>query len=215
MSVGHPDPGWRSVAPGIAVREAGADPQSSTPTRLFLEQCPPAGSGQRVFGDGSHPTTRLCAGAVSSLCSVQRPQAVLDVGTGTGLLARIARACGATYIVGTDIDPAALRVAAANAALDAGAPVDILLSDAAPDAWGARFDLVVANILESPLMTLAPALAAALRPGGVLLLSGFTGSQAPRLRVHYEALGLKPVREATLEGWVLLMLARPRPAGVS
>jgi len=209
MNSGHPVSGWRTVAPGIAVREAGAVLPVSGVHRLVLAQCPPPGDGQPVFGDGSHPTTRLCAGAVASLCSGHVPEAVLDVGTGTGLLARIARALGARFVVGTDIDPAALSFAAANAALDTDVQVDILLSDAAPDAWGARFDLVIANILESPLAMLAPSLAAALRPGGVLLLSGFTRAQAPRLRVHYEALGLTSAREATLEGWVLLMLVRP------
>jgi ribosomal protein L11 methyltransferase len=177
--------------------------------RLVLTQHCMSGDGPSVFGDGSHPTTRLCAGAVANLCDQNPPQAVLDVGTGTGLLARIARALGATFVVGTDVDPVALSSAAANVALDAGSRVGILLSDAAPDAWGPRFDLVVANILESPLETLAPAIAAALRPGGLLLLSGFTRAQAPRLRVRYELQGLLCVREAVLDGWVLLMLVRP------
>ena len=118
-------------------------------------------------------------------------------------------------MVGTNIDPAALSLAAANAALDAAPQVDILLSDAAPDAWGARFDLIVANILEAPLLTLAPSIAAALRPGGVLLLSGFTRAQAPRLRVRYEALGLQAAREAGLDGWLLLMFVRPGPVAVT
>jgi len=211
----HPVAGWRTVAPGIAVGEAGAVPPGTGLHRLVLAQCPAPGDGQPVFGDGTHPTTCLCAGAVSNLCTARLPEAVLDVGTGTGLLARIARALGATFVVGTDIDPAALSLAAANAALDAAAQVEILLSDAAPDAWGARFDLVVANILEAPLMTLAPRIAAALRPGGVLLLSGFTRAQAPRLRVRYEALGLQAAREAGLDGWLLLMFVRPGPVAAT
>ena len=76
--------------------------------------------------------------------------AVLDVGTGTGVLARIARARGATFVVGTDIDADALAAAAANSALDAHA-VEIALSAEAPDYWDARFDVIVANILEEPL----------------------------------------------------------------
>ena len=157
-----------------------------------------------MFGDGSHPTTRLCAGAVDQLCRQRKPQAVLDVGTGTGVLARIARARGAQFIVGTDIEPAALASATSHSALDAQS-VAIHFSPEAPDYWGARFDLVVANILEAPLRELAPALCRALRPGGVLLISGFTPPQTPALRVLYEGAGLTFVSEAHLEEWALLM----------
>jgi ribosomal protein L11 methyltransferase len=66
---------------------------------------------------------------------------------------------------------------------------------------------VVANILEAPLHSLAPALCGALRPGGVLLLSGFTRPQSPALRVRYERLGLIFVSESHLDEWALLMLA--------
>src|SRR5262245_44371165 len=72
-----------------------------------------------VFGDGSHATTRLCASVLDQLCRQRRPEAVLDVGTGTGVLARIARARGATFVVATDIDADALAAATANSALDA------------------------------------------------------------------------------------------------
>jgi len=154
-----------------------------------------------VFGDGSHPTTQLCARAVDYLCRTRPGGDVLDVGTGTGVLARIARARGASFVVGTDLDPRALDAARANAALDADAP-PIVFSAAAPDAWGARFDLVVANILEAPLHQLAPALRAALAPAGVLLLSGFAPPQTPALRHRYGG----EIVESTLEGWSLLMI---------
>ena len=160
-----------------------------------------------VFGDGSHPTTRLCAAAVDLLCRQRQPDAVLDVGTGTGLLARIARARGARFIVGTDIDPAALSSAEAHSTLDPRA-VRIHFGAEAPDHWGARFDLVVANILEAPLRALAPALSRALRPEGILLLGGFTRLQLPALRVVYESLGLSYLRHSDLEEWTLLTFAR-------
>jgi ribosomal protein L11 methyltransferase len=171
---------------------------------LSLPQLHQVTGGEVVFGDGSHATTRLCAGAVDLLCRQRNPEAVLDVGTGTGVLARIARARGARFIVGTDIDPTALAVARTHCELD-GHSVEIHLSAESPDHWGARFDLVVANILEEPLRQLAPALMRALRPGGVLLLSGITPVQSPSLRVLYEKEGLVFAREAHLEEWALLM----------
>jgi ribosomal protein L11 methyltransferase len=149
--------------------------------------------------------------------------AVLDVGTGTGILARVARGRGATFVVGTDIDPTAVACAKAHAELDAadsggatgssvraaeigsGAPFDnIHFGSEAPDHWGARFDLVVANILEAPLHDLSPALCRALKPGGALLISGFTRPQAPALRLTYETAGLQSAGDFTLDDWVLL-----------
>jgi len=177
---------------------------------LALAQLPQSVAGATVFGDGSHPTTRLCAGAVDFLCRQRQPKAVLDVGTGTGVLARIARARGAQLIVATDIDPLALSCAQAHSALDAHA-VDIQFSREAPDHWGARFDLVVANILEAPLRGLATQLSRALLPTGLLLLSGFTRPQTPALRVFYEGAGVTFVRESHLDEWSLLMFENPKP----
>ena len=74
----------------------------------------------------------------------------------------------------------------------------------APDHWGPRFDLVIANILEGPLQRLAAPLSSALAPAGVLLLSGFTPLQTPALRVRYEKTGLAFVSESHLEEWALL-----------
>ena len=174
---------------------------------LALAQLPQPADGSAVFGDGSHPTTRLCAAAVDLLCRQRQPQAVLDVGTGTGVLARIARARGAGFVAGTDIDRIALTSAEAHARLDAH-PIGIHLSAASPDQWGARFDLVVANILEAPLKELAPALSRALLPRGVLLLSGFMRAQTPALRVLYDQIGLRFVSESHLDEWALLMFER-------
>ncbi len=159
----------------------------------------------QAFGNGRHPTTRLCAGAVDLLCHQRHPAAVLDVGTGTGVLARIARARGVEKIVATDIDPDALEEARANIAFDAH-PIAIVVEDAPPDQRSACFDLVIANILEGVLLELAPSLVAALAPGADLLLSGFTPAQSPALRVAFTALGLELIHQAELEGWVLLQL---------
>jgi ribosomal protein L11 methyltransferase len=192
-------PVW--LAPRVLVHAPGAALPDRPDGTIVLPQRPSA-----AFGDGTHPTTRLCARAVDLFCRQRAPRAVLDVGTGTGVLARLARAHGAAFVVGTDIDPVALAAARENVTLD-DSDVAVHVGDEPPDAWGARFDLVVANILEEPLRALAPQLKAALAPGGALLLSGFTAAQAPALRARYADLGLGCDTEAKLEGWVVLQLS--------
>lgn len=192
-----------NISPRVTVYPLGSAPPSLEHGRIALAQLSQARGHPAVFGDGSHATTRLCAVAIDLLCRQRQPEAVLDVGTGTGVLARIARARGARLIVATDIDSTALSCAKAHADLDAH-PVQIRFTSEAPDRCGARFDLVVANILEEPLRVLAPALCRALLPGGVMLLSGFTRLQVPALRVLYENAGLRFFRYSSLDEWALL-----------
>ena len=204
-----------NLAPRILLYPFGSAPPPLQEGWLALAQWPDRDDA--VFGDGSHPTTRLCAGALDLLCRQRQAQAVLDVGTGRGVLARIARARGARFVAGTDIDPVALACARADSELDA-CPAAIHFSSAAPDQWGARFELVIANILQSPLQQLAPALRSALQPGGVLLLSGFMRSQTPGLRLLYEQTGLTFASESHLDEWALLRFERPgrhRPQSAS
>src|SRR5690242_13672357 len=130
-----------ALAPRIRLYAAGLPPPVLDPGWLALAQHAQDGAAGVVFGDGSHPATRLWAAVVDQLWRQRQPEAVLDVGTGTGVLARIARARGATFVVGTDIDAGALESAAANSALDGNS---IVVSGEAPDFWGARFDVVVA-----------------------------------------------------------------------
>jgi ribosomal protein L11 methyltransferase len=196
-----------NLAPRISIHALGSAAPAVDDGWLALAQLPRESTSNAVFGDGSHPTTRLCAGVVDLLCRQRQPEAVLDVGTGTGILARIARARGARFVVGTDIDPVALACAQAHCELDEH-PITIHLTAEAPDHWGARFDLVVANILEEPLLNLSPSLSRALRPRGVLLLSGFTRRQTPTLRVACERMGLAVVSESQLEEWALLRFER-------
>jgi ribosomal protein L11 methyltransferase len=194
------------ISPRVLLHDIETPPAGLPDGWIALAQAPSQPT-EKVFGDGTHPTTRLCAGAVDLLCRQQAPAAVLDVGTGTGVLARIARARGARFIVGTDIDPAALASARTHAALDSH-PIDILMTDASPDHWGPRFNLVVANILEAPIRELARPLSDALADDGILLLSGFTPLQTPALCVLFASLQLTFVSQATLDEWALLMFRR-------
>jgi ribosomal protein L11 methyltransferase len=169
----------------------------------------PAGSVEVVldpgmaFGTGSHQTTSLCLGALSEVLT-QRPGAtVLDVGTGSGLLAIAARKLGAGRTVANDNDPVAVDVARENAARN-GVEIAVV-GDALPEI-GDRFDVVVANILANTLVELAPDLAAHLRPSGVTFVSGILFPQEPEVRAAYQAAGLVPLpaRDRRDGEWSLL-----------
>jgi ribosomal protein L11 methyltransferase len=192
-----------NIAPRVTVYRFGSPAPALEEGWIALAQLPRAQRSAAVFGDGSHATTRLCAAAVDLICRQHRVQALLDVGTGTGILARIARARDAQFIVGTDIDPVAVNCAKMHADLD-GHKMSIHFGSEVPDHWGARFDLVVANILQGALESLAPALCRALVPGGILLISGFMRPQTPALRRVYEATGLKSSGHFRLDEWALL-----------
>lgn len=161
-----------------------------------------------VFGDGTHATTRLCARGVDLCCRTRPPAAVLDVGTGTGVLALLAAAHGAARVVGTDADPVALEAARANAGLNHMAQ-RVEFSSAPPDHWGPTFDLVVANIIHPVLLALAGALMRATAPGGTLLLSGFTPAEAPMIRAAMAGHGMTVRAQCALEEWALLDVLAP------
>lgn len=125
-----------------------------------------------AFGTGSHPTTRLCLQWLEA--HLAGGESVLDYGCGSGILAIAAKRLGAGPVTGTDLDPQALIASRANAEVNR---VDCTF--AAPDALAAgAFDCVAANILTNPLKALAPALAARVRPGGRIVLSGILADQA-------------------------------------
>jgi ribosomal protein L11 methyltransferase len=161
-----------------------------------------------AFGTGTHPTTALCLAALDQALAAHPGGGLLDVGTGSGLLAIAARKLGAGRVVATDNDPTALKVAAENAERNG---VRLELSDRPPDALGGAFEVVVANILANTLVELAPGLAARIAPGGVLFLAGILVPQENEVRAAFLAQGL--TRAAELEArqgeWSLLALRRP------
>jgi ribosomal protein L11 methyltransferase len=158
-----------------------------------------------AFGTGAHETTALCLERIAELSPVS---AVLDVGTGTGILAFGALLLGAERAVGTDNDPEALRVADENAALN-GLADRLVLTDAEPDGIGEQFPLVVANILSEPLIAMAPKLASRVAPGGTLVLSGVLGVQAEDVARAYEAAGLVGRVITPRNEWVRIELRAP------
>ncbi len=161
-----------------------------------------------AFGTGTHPTTALCLAALSDRLAARPGASVLDVGTGSGLLAIGARRLGAGRVAANDVDPVAVEVARENAARNGA---DLELTGAPVDAIAGAFDVVVANILANTLVALAPAIAARVAPGGLVLLAGILAPQEDEVRSAYLAQGLRPAPDLERrEGeWSLLALERP------
>lgn len=150
-----------------------------------------------AFGTGTHPTTRLCLEWLARQSPSQL--SMLDYGCGSGILAIAAAKFGAGPVVGVDIDPAAVLATEANAAANA-----VTLQAGLPDKVAdAQFDIVVANILSAPLKLLAPAIAAHVKPGGWLVLSGILERQAEELIDAYAPYCALRI-DNTLDGWVCL-----------
>jgi ribosomal protein L11 methyltransferase len=164
-----------------------------------------------AFGTGSHATTALCLAALSELLGSSPGASVLDVGTGSGLLAIAARKLGAGRVRGNDNDPVAVTVARENAARNG---VDVQLGEEALSDIPGRFDVVVANILANTLVELAADVAAHLLPGGVAIVSGILGAQEAEVRAAYLGAGLRPLpaRDRRDGEWSQLAFGREGPA---
>lgn len=150
-----------------------------------------------AFGTGLHPSTRLC---LQQLVAHRPEGALLDVGTGTGILALAALRLGARRAVGVDTDRGAVEVARRNAARNGLADrfvVEDRLVDAIPD----RFERVVANLLGAPLMRMAASLARRVASSGELSLAGFPEGQADEVAAPYVRLGMRRVTVEILDGW--------------
>ena len=161
-----------------------------------------------AFGTGTHATTAMCLGALDAAMS--GGESVVDFGCGSGILAIAALKLGASKALGVDNDPQALAASRDNAArnkisadqFDAVMPEDGRLS-----AWSNVANVVVANILAGPLLSLAQELIQLMAPGGRLLLTGVLEGQAAELIEHYAHVGLEVTDRR--DGWVLLSGVKP------
>lgn len=149
-----------------------------------------------AFGTGTHPTTRMCLRWIAKHPPTN--QRVLDYGCGSGILAIGAAKFGAREIVAVDIDPSAvestrLNAEANQAALEAGLPT----------VASGEYDLVLANILATPLRVLAPLLCAHVRAGGQLVLAGILSRQVDELRQAYAPWVALDVSDEE-DGWILM-----------
>ncbi len=172
----------------------------------------------QAFGTGQHETTKACLTFIDQM-EINIPDRILDVGTGSGVLAM---ACAALWpgcpIIGTDIDPIAVSVAIENAALNglpkAAKPGEPGLSyfaatgvDHSLIVDNGPFDLILANILAAPLIALAPSIAAVARDGATLILAGLLATQADDVLAAYSAQGFILVERIDDGEWSSLKLS--------
>ncbi len=153
-----------------------------------------------AFGTGTHATTALCLEWLDA--APLAGERILDVGAGSGILSIAALALGAASVHAQDIDPQALIATRDNAARNGiGSALSVASADAA---WGEDYGVVLANILAEPLVELAPAIAAATRAGGAVVLSGLLTGQAGAVTAAYAPwFDMQGPRQR--DGWALLV----------
>jgi ribosomal protein L11 methyltransferase len=163
-----------------------------------------------AFGTGHHETTALCLSVLSDLARERAFRNVLDLGTGTGLLAIGAAKLWKRTVLASDIDPVAVVVARDNAvANNTGPLVRAVVADGLANpvlARGAPYDLLIANILAGPLTRLAPEIIRVLAPGAMLVLSGLLTNQEKLVTSFYRDLRFLTVRR--MGPWSALVLEK-------
>lgn len=179
---------------------------------------PPAGmtairiDAAQAFGTGHHETTTGCLEAIDRALKQRRFGAMLDVGTGTGVLAIALAMRTRQPVIATDIDPIAVETTVENAR-DNGVGRYVIGLEATglshPQITaGGPYDLIVANILAMPLVALAPAMRRAAAPGAMIILSGILNTQASRVISAYARAGMVLRRKLIKKEWSTLVLER-------
>jgi ribosomal protein L11 methyltransferase len=165
-----------------------------------------------AFGTGHHGTTAGCLEMLETVMRRERPRRLLDLGTGSAVLAIGAAKLARTPVLATDIDPVAVVVARENARLNGVAGFVRCVAATgfghAEIAARAPYDLIVANILARPLMKLAPPMAAHLAPGGSLVLSGILVRQRNAVVATYAGQRFRHVSTLTRGDWVTIHMKR-------
>ena len=163
-----------------------------------------------AFGTGHHGTTRGCLLLLDEVLKAYFPRRVLDLGTGTGVLAIAAAKALQIKVLASDIDPLSVRVAHENARLNgSGDLVESIQATGFSAPHFARrgpFDLVLANILANPLRQMATPMAGHLAPSALVILSGLLPHQAGGVIAAYRARGLVLQRHLQIEGWSSLLM---------
>jgi ribosomal protein L11 methyltransferase len=181
-----------------------------------IEDGPPAGSiplcidAATAFGSGEHPTTEGCLRALDRLSRRRRFHRILDMGCGTGILSFAAARLFGAPVLSADIDPESIRVTRINARINRLAdPITAVVSNG----YASRvvrengpYDLIIANILARPLMSMAADLRRNLAPGGMVILAGLLERQAPQVLAAHRLQRLTLADKIPIRGWPTLVL---------
>jgi len=163
-----------------------------------------------AFGTGHHGTTVGCLIAYNDLLKSHRFGRVLDVGAGTGVLAIAASKTGTKTAVGTDIDPVSVRISNENAALNQSRARFVYANglNHRKVRQDAPYDLVFANILARPLVSLSMPIRGALKPGGLVILSGLLRTQERFVKAAYLSHGFRLIRRIHRDAWCTLVMQK-------
>jgi len=161
-----------------------------------------------AFGTGTHPSTQMCLRVLQDLIlSRFHSPTILDVGTGSGILAIASRRLGSAEVVAIDIDPVAIACARENAAANRiDGKIDFSIGSA--DSLRRVFNIVVANLLPQELLGIRPALARRMSSKGSLIVSGFLRGQKKEIASAFAKQGLEVQRSLTQKGWSCFLLAK-------
>lgn len=165
-----------------------------------------------AFGTAHHASTRACLVALDELLKRRRFGRILDLGTGSAVLAIAAAKATGRAILASDADPVAVTVAEENARKNGVASLLRVVSAAGfarRELRQLRADLILANLLARPLVALAPELFRRMAPSGIAVLSGITLDQAGAVEARYRSVGFRTERRILLDGWAALVLTRP------
>lgn len=194
---------WRNQIKSVTVGRLWVGPPWEKATApkdkvcLFIEP-------KMAFGTGDHPTTSLCLGAVDAFMAEHPAASVLDVGTGTGVLAFAAKKLGAGRCVGVDNDPTSIELA--KECMAENGLEGIELSTKTLHGVEGTFDLVLANILANTLVELAPLIVPKVKHR--LVLAGVLVPQADEVKAAFSSRGLVPLRDETIGEWIRIELER-------
>ncbi|MCP8883626.1 50S ribosomal protein L11 methyltransferase [Devosia sp. XJ19-1] len=183
--------------------ETGPIPEGLTPMKIDAAQ---------AFGTGHHQTTTGCLEAIEALLEQRTPARMIDIGTGTGVLAIALAKRLEAVILATDIDPIAVTTTVENAIENGvGDQIDAVEAtglDHPEITARAPYDLVVANILAGPLTELAPGIGSITQAGGTAVLSGILNTQADGVIAAYEAAGFALQDHLKRKEWTTLVLEK-------
>lgn len=205
--VAHSLEGLKPVRVGRVVVHGSHDREAVAAHEIGIEI-----EAAQAFGTGHHGTTAGCLDHIQQIVKQRAPARILDLGTGSGVLAFAAAKLIGRKVLATDIDPVAIAVARENARLNGCA--DLIEFAVAPGftsaaiATAAPFDMIIANILAGPLMQLAPQMRAASLPGADIVLSGILDRQAARVCASYVTSGFAFQKRSSREGWTTLHFRR-------